>query len=432
MNAAQQMDGCKRVYARLLRLYPAEYRSEFGEEMQRCFSDQCRAAQGNSWPFWVALWLRTVWDTLKNAIREHFTSPFSSRGLLEAEPGRPLPWKGVLLVLIPGVIVFIMQVGTLNGKDWFFTSVKWVGFACLAPALITWITTRKFPVWGLMPLGMAFYELRSIFERQVYQWSLSFVIPLRDWLQKGRNKITGDCFFGEVLILVIILVVMAWLALRKQKVERGLWVWAGLYGLLFAATVGVNAIQWQGGSYIPKDDVLQSLVWPLVNQGFYGAGFFWLVALLGAFLARRHGKRAILLLAGYLLPVMLYGSYLIYTDFTTAELSPDRINASVFIYRICLALLIPLWLARADSSKKQWAAVIAPVSLALIAQASLHIAQAIIFLPKDLWKYSALQTGMEGLLTAAGFALAFKLYRSTPPEPLEAVGKLPLAAPETS
>ena len=36
-------------------------------------------------------------------------------------PNAPLPWKGVLLVLIPGLIFFVSQIEqVISDKDWFF------------------------------------------------------------------------------------------------------------------------------------------------------------------------------------------------------------------------------------------------------------------------------------------------------------------------
>lgn len=93
------------VYSWLLNLYPERHRAEYGADMLQVFTDQCRSAsRARKRLEFIALWIRTLIDLGINVFREHFTSPHSSLGLLEAVPNAPLPWKGVALVLVPGLI----------------------------------------------------------------------------------------------------------------------------------------------------------------------------------------------------------------------------------------------------------------------------------------------------------------------------------------
>lgn len=90
------------IYARLLALYPAGYRAEYGADMLQLFTDQCRAAaRERPWLAFLGLWLRTLADLGVSALREHMTAPHTWQGLLEAIPNAPLPWGGVALVLLP-------------------------------------------------------------------------------------------------------------------------------------------------------------------------------------------------------------------------------------------------------------------------------------------------------------------------------------------
>ncbi|HEY7727173.1 MAG TPA: ABC transporter permease, partial [Candidatus Eisenbacteria bacterium] len=58
-----------RTFGLLLRLYPASFRNEYGEEMRALHRHRRSIASG---PFEVAgLWISTVWDVLVNAAREH-------------------------------------------------------------------------------------------------------------------------------------------------------------------------------------------------------------------------------------------------------------------------------------------------------------------------------------------------------------------------
>jgi len=191
--------------------------------MARLFSDQCNSAiRGHGKRGLLALWLRTLWDLGKSALVEHFSSS-STAGLLEPIPDKPLPWKGVLLVLIPGLVFFICQIGTLNGKDWFFSIIPWLGYACMVPVLLVWVFMKKFPVWGLIPLGLIISNLRWDMERQLYSLSLLFIIPLRNLLQPHDNPIVGDGSLGVPLIFLPLF-----------------FSWVG------CSTVGINSTGWFG------------------------------------------------------------------------------------------------------------------------------------------------------------------------------------------
>jgi putative ABC transport system permease protein len=62
-----------RFFRRLLRLFPAEFRSDFGDDMARTFEDQrdAVAARGGSMAHW-RLWKDTVLGILTTAPREHW------------------------------------------------------------------------------------------------------------------------------------------------------------------------------------------------------------------------------------------------------------------------------------------------------------------------------------------------------------------------
>src|SRR6187399_3279394 len=62
----------QRVYAALLRLFPQEFRGDFGDQMTEDFRDQREEAASSGTPAaaW-RLWARTTWDILRSAPREH-------------------------------------------------------------------------------------------------------------------------------------------------------------------------------------------------------------------------------------------------------------------------------------------------------------------------------------------------------------------------
>jgi len=424
MNTDKLVESSRRLYNRLLGLYPKEHRMEYGQEMARLFTDQCRsAASANGKSGLLALWLRTLWDLCKTALVEHFSSPFSTRGLLQANPGEPLPWKGVLLVLIPGLVFFICQVGTLNGEDWFFTIIPWLGYALMVPVLLTWIFTRKYPVWGLVPLGLALFNLHPILEWQVYRLSLLFIVPLRNWLQPGPNKVLGDGFLGIPLIFLVILFILVGVLHHRQKFNRGTWLWLGIYALINLVTMSMSTIY----QYIFRGvffNLRAAITSAVLDQENSGTPFFLLLILLGAFLARRHGKLAILLLVGYWLPTIVYGKYEVFTGGNTAQIPPVWINGSILAFRFCLALLIPIWLARSITLRGQTWATMVPVTIALVAHAGLSIAINASYYLKisspffhSTYVQYALELLMNTLVTAAGFILALMLYKSIRPVP---------------
>jgi hypothetical protein len=92
--------------------------------MLQVFTDQLRDAyQANEGRGVFSVWVRTLWDLGVSALKEQFSSPHLTAGLLEAVPNTPLPWKGVVLVLVPGLVFFIAQIVQLSGQDLFFLMV---------------------------------------------------------------------------------------------------------------------------------------------------------------------------------------------------------------------------------------------------------------------------------------------------------------------
>src|SRR5690242_10988812 len=60
----------RRLFHRLLRLFPAEFRADFGDQMSADFADQHAEAAGRPREL-KRLWYRTVLDVMTRAPREH-------------------------------------------------------------------------------------------------------------------------------------------------------------------------------------------------------------------------------------------------------------------------------------------------------------------------------------------------------------------------
>lgn len=67
-----QTSGSLRVYRQFLRLYPSEFRKEYGDEMLFCFRDSLRAAHGT--PAFARLWIETVLDLISSVLKENWQS----------------------------------------------------------------------------------------------------------------------------------------------------------------------------------------------------------------------------------------------------------------------------------------------------------------------------------------------------------------------
>jgi len=64
-----------RLYQRLIRLYPLDFRRDYEIEMVQLFDDLCRdAATQHGLSGFIRLWLETISDLLKTAVREHHSN----------------------------------------------------------------------------------------------------------------------------------------------------------------------------------------------------------------------------------------------------------------------------------------------------------------------------------------------------------------------
>ena len=248
MNTNQQIEISRQIYTRLLGLYPQEHRSEYGTEMALLFADQCRAAVNQRGkPGLAALWLRTLVDLFKTVLIEHFSTPHARSGLLQGTPGKPLPWKGVLLVLIPGLVLFISQIGTIKRKRLVFHDPE-LGWICVPGACIADLVVDKEisnlgagSNWAGFP--QSFRSTGASF--WLYRLSLLFILPFEIQSSQIRTQLIGDGFLGVPLFSLILVIILALLFTRRQKFSRAGWLWLGVYGpdRHFAASYRVDGMR---------------------------------------------------------------------------------------------------------------------------------------------------------------------------------------------
>jgi hypothetical protein len=92
-----------RLYAALLRAYPAEFRRRYADEMIVLFADQLREARRSSEV--AGVWLRSLADVTANAIGEHLSRDRTvAQSVATFEPTRPMRVAGILAV-VGGVLL---------------------------------------------------------------------------------------------------------------------------------------------------------------------------------------------------------------------------------------------------------------------------------------------------------------------------------------
>ena len=411
----------RKIYNKLLNLFPKEHHAEYGADMLQVFTDQCKSANHfGKWRGFVALWVRTLVDLATNIIKEHVASPDASSGILEAVPNKPLPWKGVFLVLIPGLVFFASQIAQLNGEDWFFLMVYRAAYFMIIPVLVVWVWNRKFPIWGLVPLGLLFKTLLSLTSRMQYLISAESN-PLLFWLTTKINIDPTPIALVMVIAVyfLIILALFRWVR-RLMGIPKNAWIWLGVYTIL----VVLNLITIYRDYLIdstativrPAADLIYVLEMAYYDLFIY-VGFMVLI-LLGALFSKRHGRLAILLPLGYMLPTIIYGRISNeWPDPATSEfVFMLTVGAVALVYRFLVALAAPLWIVRSATGEKQKRAG----AISLVVLLAIQVAFNLSMLFTGNWNSWRLNIAFivlsNQLITGAGIGLALALYRTVPAE----------------
>jgi len=417
MKSNRWIDSSRRVYSRLLYLYPHEHRLEYGESMLQVFSDQVRAAyQDNGGRGVISIWLRTLWDLGVSVLKEQITSPHASWGLLEAAPDAPLPWKGVALVLVPGLIFFIAQIVQLTGQDLFFLMVYRAAYFLIIPVLLVWAWTRKFPVWGLVPLGLFFRTAWDLGFR-IFEGAFDYTHPeWVFWLNWEKQHPNGFRFLVIGVIVVIVLLLLAMVA-HRQRVPRRAWYWLAVYVVLCAFYVAATY-----GSYLDYSLAGVGLWQFLYDNGpylLYESTGLLLLILIGTFFTKRHGRLAMLLVMGYLLPTVLYGRFANYWNSLPDEVVNTYlllISVTVLVYRFVIALAAPLWVVRSASDQSQRKASLITLLIVVGIQAAMNIGVGVfmaLFYQYTGWSWlDWYNTIAVELIAVAGIGVALTLYEN--------------------
>ncbi len=150
---------------------------------------------------------------------------------------------------------------------------------------------------------------------------------------------------------------------------------------------------------------------------FYTYGSFLVLILFGAWIARRHGRLAVLLPLGYLLPTLIYGRV------SNEWPSPDApefslmlsVSTAALIYRFLVSLAGPLWIVRSATGQMQKRASVISIVILIAIQAAFHLG----LLFSGRWGGNQLANIYfaiaEQLIIGTGIALALVLYRKDLP-----------------
>ncbi len=413
MKTNHWIESSQRFYRRLLRLYPKSHRAEYEAEMFNVFTDQCRDAYNRQgWRGVILLWPRILADTCVAAVREHVTDPQAKVGLLEAAPNQPLPWKGVLLVLIPGLIFFVSQIAQVTtDKDWFFLAYHRAAYFLILPVLLTWTLTGRFPIWGLIPLGLLYAILGN--------YNPTYLIGKIPFLRYLLNLIPSDVQFDPVYLIAVLACAifvcgLVWYNARHRQISRAAWGWLLLYGLLILLQIGGNAYTFfapfgtdRESLFGSPDTIVYMAQMPL--WFLYSSLSFLLLVFIGKLFASKHGGLSFLVLLGYLLPTVIFGRYGEWNEIISFYV----VSFAVLTYRFVVALVAPIWLVRAASQSGRQRAAAIPVAVAIVSQIVLNV---IVYLA---WmKYYTSQADLTSflliianqLIIAAGLGLAVALY----------------------
>ena len=414
MTTNRWIENSRKAYATLLSLYPKEHRSDYGASMQQVFTDQCRSAyQQKSALGIILLWLRTLPDLGYTVLLEHITSPRASWGLMEPVPNAPLPWKGVLLVLLPGLVYLVSQIAQLTGEPWYLTVYYRAAFILIVPVLAVWAIARRFPIWGLIPVGLLYRLVQEMgYLLIVLHPDVFSSNPLLHVVLTAVKPLKNDLLIPVVLFIFAI-VLLAWRYTRHQKPSRSFWILTGLY-LLVAAVQITNEIRGiiqysQVDTTVDMQNWLHnSIAWDL-----YNFTALLLLIFIGTLFTRRHGFFAILIPMGYILPTIVVGL----EDATNPTIMLIIISIAVLAYRCLLSLIAPIWMSRTSSQAGKKRVVLISIAFALSIHTVMQFYPDLLLFPYQ--SYSIAQLGINVVLAElkiiSAIVLGVVMYQSILP-----------------
>lgn len=124
-----------RVYSRLLRVYPAEFRLRYAAEMLQLFADQLGDARRRRGGAVAVTWIRALADLASSALSEHLRRNRTvAQSLTPFEPTRAMRWLG-LIGLVGGALLLAAFVTFAPFETRAANMARLITFALAGPAV---------------------------------------------------------------------------------------------------------------------------------------------------------------------------------------------------------------------------------------------------------------------------------------------------------
>ncbi len=185
----------------------------------------------------------------------------------------------------------------------------------------------------------------------------------------------------------------------------------------------ISTVEWltqtsaENTPFINIQSTLENIAYSAFYAFLYTIGFLLLV-LVGVLLTRRHGRLALLLPLGYIIPTVVLGRFDHSTD---SAYSLFWMSVSVLAFRVLVTLIAPIWIVRSASehARKRAGTIALPIALGILVLAHAGFLYASIAAYGEnlkMWDYYYYFS--PELLILAGIALVITLYRSVDPAQL--------------
>jgi hypothetical protein len=269
----------ERVYAGLLRAYPAQFRVRYEDEMVVLFGDLLREARAADGAGGIAItWIRTVLDLASSALGEHLRKDQAmAQSLTTFEPTRTMRLLG-LVGLVGGILLL-----------WAFISFN--PFETRSANMLRLIT---FAIGGAA-VAVAFYRRQALVARSLALvttgavvfsgvWYATWIV-LALWVQSPFSGTLGALNFWSNGALWVSAAVYGAAMLKMGAAWQGMPRWLGVATRLGAIALLGSSFAWVGDDRLGLVDSEQyGQMWSTIAMtGVFLNGTGWVI--LGAVLA---------------------------------------------------------------------------------------------------------------------------------------------------
>jgi hypothetical protein len=311
-------------------------------------------------------------------------------------------------------------------------------FFLIIPVLLVWAVTRRFPIWGLIPLGLLYRLVQEIgYQLIVLHPGVFSSNPLLNAVLTAARTVQNELLI-PVAVFSVAIVLLAWRYVREQKPSRAFWVWMGIYLAVIVAQMAskIGWVMWytQENASTLLPDSARELLNNAIRSNLYDITALLLLIFIGTLFTRRHGFFAILIPVGYLLPAIILGVGMVENAADPTSMALIA-SAAVLAYRLLLSLVAPVWMSRTRSQAGKKRVALVSIAIAL----GIHVAMQFfpyLFVYTDL-SYFILQIILDVFITEAtlisAVMLGVTMYQNSRPmdaAPIQPVGEIPQTATE--